>query len=59
MSLGTVDKKEVIDIVNKCMSKISTDGDDIDMCLKKKIIEGIVDPLTHICNLLFKMRKFP
>ncbi len=41
------------------MNKTSTDGNDIDMCLVKKIIEGIVDLLTHICNLSFKMGKFP
>ncbi len=57
--LGTVESKEIINVVNKCTSKISEDWNDIDMFLVKKIINEIVDPLTHICNLSFKTGTFP
>lgn len=41
-----------------CISK-SSDWNDIDMFLIKKILSGIVAPLTHICNLSFKTGTFP
>lgn len=59
LSLGTVDKKEIIDIVKKCLNKTSLDGDDIDMALIKKVIDGIATPLCHICNLSFEAGIFP
>lgn len=59
ISLGTVEKEDIIDMVNKCMNKTSTDGDDIDSSLVKNIIEGIATPLTHIYNLSLKMGVFP
>lgn len=57
--LGTVESKEIINVANKCTSKISADWNDIDMFLIKKIINEIVDPLTYICNLSFKTGTFP
>ncbi len=49
--LTDVEEKEIMDIVNKCSNKMSTDYDYIDMTLVKKIIDGISEPLTYICNL--------
>lgn len=57
MFLG--EKKEIINIVENCKDKTSTDWTDIDMHLVKKVIDGIVDPLTHICNLSFRRGIFP
>ena len=58
-NLGTVEKKEIMEIVNKCKDKTSADWNDIDMHLVKKVIDGIADPLTHICNTSFKTGIFP
>lgn len=57
--LGTVEGKEIIEIVSKYMNKTSKDCDDIDMSLVKKVIDGIVEPLTYIYNLSFKTGVFP
>ena len=46
--LGTVEGREIIEIVNKCNNKTSKDCDDIDMSILKKVIDGIVDPLSYI-----------
>ncbi len=37
MFLTAVDEREILDFVNKCKSKTSTDRDDIDMYIVKKI----------------------
>ncbi len=50
MFIRGVDEKEILDIVNNCKNKYSTDGNDIDMSLIKSIIEHIVKPFIHICN---------
>ncbi len=59
MFLTDADEKEIIDILNKCSNRMFTDYDDIDMKLVKKIIDGISEPLTYICNLSFQTSKFP
>ncbi len=50
MFIRGVDEKEILDIVNNCKNKYSTDCNDSDMSLIKNIIEHIVKPFTHICN---------
>ncbi len=59
MFIRGVDEKEILDIVNNCKNKYSTDGNDIDMSLVKSIIEHIVKPFTHICNQSFLTGTFP
>ncbi len=59
MFIRGVDEKEILNIVNNCKNKYSTDGNDIDMSLVKSIIEHIVKPFTHICNQSFFNRNFP
>ena len=58
MFLTAVEEKEIIDIVNNCKDKTSTDCNNIDMKIVKRVIEGISKPLTFICNL-FQTGKFP
>lgn len=55
--LRAVEEKDTVDIVKTCKSE--TDGNDTDMTIVKTIIDGIVNPLTHICNLSFKTGTFP
>lgn len=57
--LSGVSEAELVDIVNKCKNKLSTDCFDIDMTLIKKIIYSISKPLTYICNLSFQTGSFP
>lgn len=52
-------EKEIIEIVNKCKSKRSTDWNDLDMSIIKKVIKNIANPLTHICNQSLSTGKFP
>ncbi|XP_013867620.1 RNA-directed DNA polymerase from mobile element jockey [Austrofundulus limnaeus] len=59
MFLTAVTEKEVIETVFKCANKTSTDCDDIDMFVLKKVIEGISKPLTYISNLSFQTGTFP
>ena len=59
MFLKAVEEKEILDIVTKFKNKKSTDLNDLDMTLVKKVIEGISKPLTFICNLSFQTGKFP
>ncbi len=59
MFLKAVDEKEILDIVRNCKSKKSTDYNDIDITVVKKVIEGISKPLTYICNLSFQKGSFP
>ncbi len=59
MFLKAVKEKEILDIVKKCENKKSTDYDDIDMTVVKEVIEGILKPLTYICNLSFQTGLFP
>lgn len=46
-------------MLKKCKNKISSDWNGIDISLVKKVINGIVNPLTYICNLSFKTGTFP
>ncbi len=57
--LDPVEQKEISDIVNNCKNKTSTDWSRIDMPLIKKVIDCIVIPLTHICNIYFSTGLFP
>ncbi len=57
--LGSVETTEIIDIVNSCKNKTSTDWNGIDMTLLKKVIDSIANPLTYICNLSFTTGIFP
>ena len=59
MFLKAVDESELLDIVKKCKNKKSTDFNEIDMTLVKKVIEGVSKPLTYICNLSFQTGSFP
>lgn len=59
MFLRAVQEKEIIEIVNKCKYKTSTDSNEIDMKIVKNVIEGISQPVTYICNLSFQTGKFP
>lgn len=59
MFLSYVNEEEVIDIVRKSKTKVSTDCDEVDMKTLKWVIEGISKPLTYICNLSFKTGIFP
>ncbi len=47
MLLTEVEEKVVINIVNKCKYKTSTDHNDVDMKIVKKVIEGISKPVTY------------
>lgn len=59
MFLTAVDGKEIMDIVDKCKNKTSTDCNEIDMKTVKMVIKGILEPLTYICNLSFQTGTFP
>lgn len=59
MFLRPVDENEILEIVNKCKNKKSTDYNDIDMTIVRKVIEEISKPLTYICNLSFQTGSFP
>ncbi len=48
MFIRGVDEKEILDIVNNCKNKYSTDGNDIDMSLVKSIIEHSKTIYTHL-----------
>ena len=59
MFIAAVDEQEIIDTVNKCSNKKSTDCNNIDMALVKSTIEFISKPLSYICNLSFQTGIFP
>lgn len=59
MFLKEVEENEILDIVNKCKNKKSTDYNDIALSLVKQVIEGICKPLTYVCNLSFQTGSFP
>ena len=59
MFLTPTDKEEVIRTVNSCGNKYSADCNDIMTSLVKNVIECISEPMTHICNLPFKLGVFP
>lgn len=46
--LSAVDELEVKTIVRNCNNKFSTDCDDIDMALVKRVIDSISKPLTYL-----------
>uniref|UniRef100_A0A3Q3JDA1 Reverse transcriptase domain-containing protein n=1 Tax=Monopterus albus TaxID=43700 RepID=A0A3Q3JDA1_MONAL len=59
MFLKPIAEKEIIEIVNKCGNKTSSDSDGITMTTVKWVIEGICKPLTHIFNMSFRLGQFP
>lgn len=59
MFLSGVTVEEIMDVVNNCKNKISTDCFDINMSIVKQIISSIAKPLTYICNLSFQTGAFP
>ena len=59
MFLKPVEEKEIIDIVHDCKNKTSTDYNEIDMIIVKRVIHGISKPLMHIFNLSLQTRQFP
>ena len=59
MFLFNVNKKEIIDIVNSFENKLSKDKDGFNMYILKKIVNQVVDPFLHICNLSFNKGIFP
>ena len=48
MFLNPVDDQEIIRTVQNCKNKMSTDYNDINMLMVKKIITQIVRPFVHI-----------
>ena len=54
MFVTPVDAIEVSRIVKSCKNKLSTDGNELNMYIVKRIIATIVTPITLICNLSFK-----
>lgn len=59
MFLKNVEENELINIVKKCKTKVSTDCNEIDMKIVKNVIEEISKPLTYIFNLSFQTGQFP
>ena len=59
MFLNPVDDQEIIRTVQNCKNKMSTDYNDINMLMVKKIITQIVRPFVHICNVTFQTGVFP
>ena len=59
MFLKPVEEKEIIDIVHDCKNKTSTDYNEIDMIIVKRVIHGISKPLMHIFNLSLQTGQFP
>ncbi len=57
--LKPTDENEITGIINNCNSKTSTDFNDFDMTIIKKVMAGIVKPSTYICNLSFQTGIFP
>ena len=58
MFINPNDVKEVINTVNSCSKKTSTDYDEMSMNLVKEITTDIVKPFTYVCNLSFKSGIF-
>ena len=52
-------ENEVSSIVNNFHAKTSRDCEDVNMKIVKHVIQGIVKPLTHICNTSFGTSTFP
>ena len=59
MVLKGTNEKEIIEIVKEFKGKKSIDCNGIDMSLVKNIIEGVVKPLTHVCNQSLITGVFP
>lgn len=59
MFLSEITEYEILDIVQKCKSKTSTDCDVIDMFIVKKTIDCILKPLSYTFNLSLRTGVFP
>ena len=59
MFLAETSETEILEIVKNCKSKTSADCNDLSMLLLKEIINYVIKPFTHICNLSFLTGVFP
>ena len=57
--LFEVEESEIIEIVKKFKGKLSTDFNDINMDIVKRVMTNIVKPFSHICNTSFISGIFP
>ena len=57
--LNAVEEQEVMETVNTCKNKTSTDCNDLSMSLLKRIMDTLIKPFTYICNLSFRNGVFP
>ena len=49
-----VDEQEITKTVQQFKNKVSTDFTDINITMVKTIINEIVKPLNHMCNVSFQ-----
>ena len=54
MILSMVDEQEITKTVQQFKNKVSTDFTDINITMVKTIINEIVKPLNHMCNVSFQ-----
>ena len=59
MFLFEIEETEILNLVNHCKHKTSTDYNNINMVIVKKVIGDIVKPFTYICNMSFVQGVFP
>ena len=59
MYLFEVEDSEIIEIVKNFKGKLSTDFNDINMDIVKRVMTNIVKPFSHICNKTFISGIFP
>ena len=59
MFLSDISENEVIETVNNCKNKKSTDAYDIDMHILKTVVKHVSKPFIHICNISFESSVFP
>lgn len=57
--LTAVTEDEILKIVQRFKNKFSTDCQQIDIALVKQVINNILTPLTHVCNLSLKYGYVP
>ena len=60
MFVSPVDEVEVIDVIDSCKNKTSTDCNGVGMILVKRVMASITTPITHIvCDIYFIHGVFP
>ena len=52
-------ESEIIEIVKKFKGKLSTDFNDLNMDIVKRVMTNIVKPFSHICNTSLISGIFP